>query len=126
MVKIDVFDPPMCCASGVCGPEMDPDLTRFAAELDAFRRQGVVVARYNLAQEPMAFVQNEVVQAALQEDDRCLPLVLLDGQVVSRERYPPAGMLADALAERAPTNDDEMSVPDYLVAQPDKEVVHDA
>ncbi len=126
MQTIDVFDPPMCCASGVCGPEVDPDLTRFAAELDALKRQGVSVTRYNLAREPMAFVQNEMVRAALQADDRCLPLVLLNGQVVSRKKYPPAGMLAAALAEHAPEADDGPSAPDYLGTLSGKESVHDA
>ncbi len=126
MAAIDVFDPPMCCASGVCGPEVDPDLTRFAAELDALNREGVPVRRYNLVQEPMAFAQNELVRTALQDDEQCLPLILLNGQVVSRKKYPPAGMLAVALAEHAPEDDDKASVPDYLSASSGKESVHDA
>ncbi len=126
MAKIDVYDPPMCCASGVCGPEVDPELTRFAAGLDALKRQGSSVTRYNLAQEPMAFVQNPLVRAALQEDENCLPLVLLDGQVVSRGKYPPTGMLTAVLAEHAPDDDDNLAPPDYLVAQPAKEAIHDA
>ncbi len=124
MATIDVFDPPMCCASGVCGPEVDPDLTRFAAELDALKRQGVSVTRYNLAQEPMAFVQNESVRAALQADERCLPLVFLDDRMVSREKYPPAGMLAVALAEHVAEDDDEASVPDYSASPSGKGAVH--
>jgi hypothetical protein len=24
MPKVQVFDPPMCCSTGVCGPEVDP------------------------------------------------------------------------------------------------------
>jgi hypothetical protein len=29
-----VFDPAMCCSTGVCGPSVDPELARFAADLD--------------------------------------------------------------------------------------------
>lgn len=29
-----VYDKPMCCATGVCGPQVDPVLPRFAADLD--------------------------------------------------------------------------------------------
>lgn len=124
-MKLEVYDPPMCCSSGVCGAEVDPELTRFAAELDALKRQGVTVTRYNLAQEPMAFVQNPLVQAELQADDGCLPLVLLDSQVVSRGTYPPAGMLAVAAAEHAP-DDDGASVPDDTGGPSGKAVAHDA
>lgn len=28
-MKIEVFDPPMCCSSGVCGPAVDPVFPRF-------------------------------------------------------------------------------------------------
>ena len=31
-VTIRVFDPAMCCSTGVCGPSVEPDLARFAAE----------------------------------------------------------------------------------------------
>lgn len=47
-----VYDPPMCCSTGVCGPEVDPALTRFAADVDWLGRRGVTVERYNPAQEP--------------------------------------------------------------------------
>lgn len=30
MTKLQVFDPPMCCSSGVCGLQMDPFPPRFA------------------------------------------------------------------------------------------------
>jgi len=79
----------MCCASGVCGPVVDPDLSRFAADLDWLAAQGVPVDRFNLAQQPQAFVNHALVRAALEQDgEACLPIVLADGQVVSRGVYP--------------------------------------
>ncbi len=102
-MKLDVFDPPMCCSSGVCGPKVDPALSRFAADLEWMKRRGAVVARHNLAQEPAAFAEHPVVKAALAEDENCLPLVLVDGQIVCRGRYPKrpemAGFLTGATAE---------------------------
>lgn len=94
---IYVFDPPMCCASGVCGPAVDPDLTRFAADLDWLAAQGVVVDRFNLAQQPQAFVNNNLVRAALEQDgEACLPLVLAGNHVVSHGVYPSREALAQA------------------------------
>jgi len=56
--KIEVYDPPMCCSSGVCGPSVAPALPRFAGDLKWLKAQGVEVARHNLAQQPLAFANN--------------------------------------------------------------------
>lgn len=94
-MTIQVFDPPMCCSTGVCGPAVDPELVRFSADLDWLRQQGVEVARYNLSQQPAAYAGNEVVKAALhQEGNDCLPLTIVDGVVVCRGRYPTRQELA--------------------------------
>lgn len=96
MSDVRVFDPAMCCDSGVCGPKVDPVLPRFAADLDWLRQQGVMVTRFNLARQPQAFVDTPAVQAALQEDpERALPLVLVDGVEKSRGRYPSREELAN-------------------------------
>lgn len=95
MKKLEVFDPPMCCSTGVCGPDIDPVLPRFAADLEWLKTQGIRVERYNLAQEPGVFVGNESVNAALnQEGNGCLPLILVDGQIISRAVYPDRVALA--------------------------------
>jgi len=89
MAILQVFDPPMCCASGVCGPNINPAVTRFAAALEWLRGRGVAVERFNLAQEPAAFAENPVVQRMLADGGpRFLPLILVDGRVVSQGAYP--------------------------------------
>ena len=49
MSKLQVFDPAMCCSTGVCGPSVDPALAHFASDLEALKSAGVVVERFNLA-----------------------------------------------------------------------------
>jgi len=94
-MKIQIFDPPMCCSTGVCGPAVDPELVRFAADLDWLKRQGVEVERYNLSQQPAAFAGNDVVKAALGKDGNdCLPLTLVDGAVACTGKYPTRQALA--------------------------------
>ena len=89
MNRIEVFDPPMCCSTGVCGPSIDPALVRFAADLHWLANQRIVVERYNLAQQPQAFAANETVKSALKQyGNECLPLILLNGEIVSKGRYP--------------------------------------
>ncbi len=95
MTNIQVFDPPMCCSTGVCGPVVDPTLPRFSADLDWLNSQGIAVERYSLSQQPGAFVENDVVQNAMSsEGNGCLPLVLVNGQIVSRGVYPSRAELA--------------------------------
>ncbi len=94
-MKIQVFDPPMCCSTGVCGPSVDPELVRFAADLDWLERQGIEVERSNLSQQPSAFVQTAVVKETLRADGNdCLPLTLVDGAVAFKGRYPTREELA--------------------------------
>ncbi len=98
MTRLDVYDPPMCCSSGVCGPKVDPVLPRFAGDLEWLKKQGVKVSRYNLAQELLAFAENATVRDALEKEDvACLPLILADGKIVSRGAYPARDALAGFL-----------------------------
>ncbi|MHB9006071.1 MAG: arsenite efflux transporter metallochaperone ArsD [Limisphaerales bacterium] len=93
--RLQVFDPAMCCSTGVCGPGVDPSLARFAADLKWLENQGVTVNRYNLAQTPVAFVENEVVRAALTErGETALPLLIRDGRVLGSGHYPDRDQLA--------------------------------
>ena len=87
--KLQVYDPPMCCSSGVCGPNVNPELVRFSSDLDWLRQQGVEVERYNLSSHPAAFVRQEAVKEALKnEGNDCLPLIVVNGLIVTKGIYP--------------------------------------
>lgn len=89
MKTIEVYDKPMCCSTGVCGPDVDPVLLQFAADLQSLKSQGYQVERYNLAQQPHAFIQNPAVHQLLAtQGTSCLPVIVVNGAVVSRQRYP--------------------------------------
>jgi hypothetical protein len=89
MKNIQIFDPALCCSSGVCGVDVDQALVSLAADLDWAKQQGVVVERFNLAQQPMDFAQNATVRAFLERSGaEALPLVLVDGEVALAGRYP--------------------------------------
>jgi len=93
--KLEVFDSPMCCSTGLCGPNVDPALVQFASDFLWVAGQGIHVERYNLAQQPQAFAANEIVKTALKEHgNACLPLILVDGAIVSEGRYPAREELA--------------------------------
>jgi AhpD family alkylhydroperoxidase len=95
MTVVHIFDPAMCCSTGVCGPSVDPRLARFAADLDWLKSNGVSVERFNLSHQPAAFVQDATVKLALEsEGDSCLPLVKVNGEVKSKGTYPSRDELA--------------------------------
>lgn len=96
MTKIEVYDPPMCCSTGVCGPDPDEQLARFSADLAWLKSRGVEVRRYNLAQEPAAFTGHpEVVQIVNQTNGKGLPIVMVDGKVACQGAYPSRQKLMD-------------------------------
>lgn len=66
MKTLTVFDPAMCCSTGVCGSDVDQVLVDFSADVQWLKGRGVQVERYNLAQQPMSFVQNEKAKAFLE------------------------------------------------------------
>ena len=109
---LQVYDPAMCCSTGVCGPGVDTKLVQFAADLDWLKSVGVIVQRHNLSQNPAAFVENETVKTALTEKgEAALPVILLNGKVATTGRYPDRAELAswfklEATASAAPVKSD--------------------
>lgn len=89
MKKLEIFDPALCCPTGVCGPSVDPELTRVATALFLLEKKGYDIQRYNLASEPAKFAENERVNKVLHEKGPdSLPMALLDGEVVIVGGYP--------------------------------------
>lgn len=87
--SIQVFDPAMCCSSGVCGTEVDQQLVNFSADADWARNNGAHIERFNLAQQPMDFANNKVVRDFLERSGQeALPLILVDGEFALAGRYP--------------------------------------
>ncbi|MBT2709503.1 arsenite efflux transporter metallochaperone ArsD [Pseudomonas sp. ISL-84] len=110
MNKVEIFDPALCCPTGVCGPSVDPELTRMAAAVFALEKKGFDIKRYNLANEPAVFADNKEVNNVLHEKGPdSLPVTLLNGAVVKEGKYPSNDELAqwfgikvEELAEKKP------------------------
>ncbi len=102
-MKIEIYDPAMCCSTGVCGPSVDPELVRIQEALRQIQKQAqeVKVERYGLTNDPQAFVTNAVVAELLRsEGPECLPLAFFDGKVISKGRYPDDELLQQVLKEK--------------------------
>lgn len=103
MKKVQIFDPALCCSSGVCGTDVDQKLVNFSADADWARQQGLVIERFNLAQQPMAFADNAAVKGLLERSgEAALPVTLVDGEVAFAGRYPSRDDLARWLGVSAP------------------------
>lgn len=95
MPTIQVFDPALCCSTGVCGVETDQALVTFSADVDWAKQSGAQIERFNLAQQPMAFADNAAVKSFLERSGQeALPLILIDGEIALAGRYPNRAELA--------------------------------
>ncbi len=94
MATIRVFEPALCCNSGVCGPDLDQSLVDFTADLNHLQSQGADIERHNLANDPTAFATDDTVRAFLQlAGSDGLPLTLVDGVTVMTGTYPSRAQL---------------------------------
>jgi hypothetical protein len=89
MKKLTIFDPAMCCDTGVCGVDADTALIEFSSDIDWLQKNGVEVQRFNLAQEPAAFINDPLIKTEINASgEACLPLLVLEGKIISRGVYP--------------------------------------
>lgn len=96
MKTIEIFDPAMCCSTGLCGPNINPDLMRVAASVEYIKRQGVTITRHNLRDEPQAYVDNQVINEYLtQEGADGLPVTLVDGVIAVTKTYPTSSQFTE-------------------------------
>lgn len=89
-IVIEIFDPPMCCPGGLCGPVIDPALLDVSeAILKMKDAHGIVIQRYLLQQQGTKFMQNPEVLALLKEHSTgVLPITTVNGKVVKTKEFP--------------------------------------
>ena len=88
MKKVTIYEPAMCCSTGLCGVGADPELLRISTLVEMLSTQGRVIERYNLSNAPQKFVENAEVSRLLEESMENLPITVVDGAVVKKGAYP--------------------------------------
>jgi hypothetical protein len=88
-MKIEIYDPAMCCSTGVCGASVDKELLRVATIIDNLKQNGADISRFNLSSQPNAFVENQLINDYLKQNGpEILPITLVEGQVAKTKVYP--------------------------------------
>lgn len=108
MKTLKIYDPAMCCSTGVCGPDVDTELVQLANFLKNLDQCSVKVERYNLSQEPAEYTKEPVAGVLKEKGTDALPFVMIDDEVISVGEYPELDKLTSLLG----TSEISMEMPD--------------
>lgn len=98
MPLVELFDPPMCCPTGLCGPALDQTLLSVNEMVIGLAAEGVPVARYQMTSHPQAFLQNaEVLRLIREQEMAALPITVVKGRIVKSGAYPTLAEVRAAL-----------------------------
>ncbi len=99
---VEIFDPPMCCPTGVCGPTIDPVLLDVNEMILTLQGEGISVARYQMASHAQAFVNNrEVFRLVREKQLTALPITVVSGRVIKIGAYPTLAEVRAAMTNEA-------------------------
>ena len=101
-VDVALFDPPMCCPTGLCGPSLDQTLLDVSEMILALQEEGLHVERYQMTSDPQRFMNNEDVMRLVREKQMAaLPITLVYDRVVKVGAYPTLEEMRAALNDTA-------------------------
>jgi hypothetical protein len=86
---VELFDPPLCCPTGLCGPTLDQTLLDVNELVLALKAEGVEVERYQMASHPHVFVKHpDVMRLVRERGMEAFPITVIDGQIIKVGTYP--------------------------------------
>lgn len=95
---VEIFDPPMCCPTGLCGPVLDQTLLDVNEMILSLQTSGIIVMRYQMASEPNAFLNNPSVMDLVKKNQMAaLPIILVNGDLIKSGAYPTISEVETAL-----------------------------
>ena len=103
-MEVEIFDPPLCCPTGLCGPVLDTTLLDLADTVATLAKEGHSVVRHMMTSDPQAFMRNRTVYELVRARQlEVLPITLVRGEVVKTSAYPTLEELHAALSSPART-----------------------
>lgn len=98
VLDVEIFDPPLCCPTGLCGPALDQNLLDLMETIMELQNEGYQVKRYQMKSSPQAFLsQSEVMLLINSKQMAALPIVLVRGQLLTSGFYPKLVEIKDQL-----------------------------
>ena len=98
VATVEIFEPPMCCPTGLCGPVQDQTLLDLLETVRSLESSGVKIARYQPNTNPTAFTNHAEVMAAVRaRSTAALPITVVNGRVVKSGAYASLEEIQDAL-----------------------------
>lgn len=89
MKRMTIFEPALCCPTGICGPSVDPELLRMSTVVNNMRKNKIKISRFNLSGNPEKFMEYEVVNRTINEEGmESLPITMVDNVIVKKGSYP--------------------------------------
>lgn len=89
MKTMSIYEPAMCCETGICGVGVDPELLRISTVFNNLQKNGIAAARFNLNSAPQAFINNTDINKLIMGDGvESLPATVIDGKIVKTKAYP--------------------------------------
>ncbi len=89
MKTISIYEPAMCCETGICGVGVNPELLRISTVFNNLQKNGVTAVRFNLNSAPQAFVNNADINKLINNEGvEALPATVIDGKIVKTKAYP--------------------------------------
>lgn len=90
-MRIEFYEPPMCCATGLCGPSVNETLVKLNENIEYLRKKHTdfVIERYMITQQPLKFKENQEVYRLVKEEGKdILPITTINGEVIKTKEYP--------------------------------------
>lgn len=98
MKKVIIYDPALCCPTGLCGVNIDPELMRIAVVVETMKRKGIIIERYNLRDNPQVYIDIKTINDFLMKEGvEKLPVTTVDGEIVVKGAYPTNKQIAEWL-----------------------------
>lgn len=89
MKTMSIYEPAMCCETGICGVSVDPELLRISTVFNNLQKNGITAARFNLNSAPQAFINNTDINKLINNEGvDALPATVIDGKIVKTKTYP--------------------------------------
>lgn len=89
-MKIEIFEPTMCCSSGICGPSVDENLVKISEIIEVLKNEfeGIIIERYQPQTHAMRFMANiEVGKLVKENGQQILPITVVNGKVIKSGEY---------------------------------------